>query len=102
MTTLPIDIERKTNQLFIDVKDIQEVKKLLLSLWTTTLNVGEDQLARSILTISGGDVQKLKDVFKDFYGDPRDVIMTAERLLGNPGHYFIPTFDEIEMPTKLK
>ena len=96
MTTLPIDIERKIDQLFIDLKDNQEVKKLILRLWTTTLNVGEDQLARSILTISGGDIQKLKDVIKEFYGDPRDVIMTAERLLGNPGHYFIPTFDEIE------
>ena len=96
MTTLPIDIERKTDQLFIDLKDNQEVKKLIQRLWTTTLNVGEDQLARSILTISGGDIQKLKDFIKDFYGDPRDVIMAAERQLGNPGHYFIPTFDEIE------
>lgn len=95
-TTLPIDIERKIDQLFIDLKDNQEVKKLILSLWTTTLNVGEDQLARSTLTISAGDIQKLKDAIKDFYGDPRDVIMRAERLLGNPGHYFKPTFDEIE------
>ncbi len=97
MTTLPTDIERRIDQLFIDLTDNQEVKKIILSLWTKTLNVGEDQLARSILTISEGDLQKLKSIYKqNFYGDPRDVIMTAERLLGNPGHYFIPTFDEIE------
>lgn len=66
MTTLPIDIERKIDQLFIDLKDNQEVKKIILRLWTTTLNVDEAQLARSILTISGGDISKLKDVMKDF------------------------------------
>ena len=96
MTTLPLDIERKINQLFIDVKDNQEVKDLIIGLWTSKMNVESGQLARSILTISDNDIQKLKSIFIDFYGDPRDVIMTAERKLGNPGHYFLKTFDEIE------
>ncbi|MEI7596146.1 MAG: hypothetical protein WCK02_10400 [Bacteroidota bacterium] len=93
---LPIDIERKIDQLFIDLEDKQEVKKIILRLWSTNLNVGEEQLVRSILTISNGNTQKLRDIIKDLYVDPRDVIMTAECLAGNPGHYFIPTFDEIE------
>ena len=96
-TDLPADIERKIDRLFVEPRGNQEVKKRIARLWTTSLNVGADQLARSILTISGGDLQKLKGIFEQhFYGDPRDVILAAESLLGNPGHYFVPTFEEIE------
>ncbi len=71
-----------------------KAKELISSLWTENLNVGPAQLARSILTISNDDLNKIIEIAKDFYGDPRDVIMIAEGRLGNPGHYFIEPFND--------
>ena len=97
MTKLPADIENKIEHLFTSTEEKAEVKKLLITLWQKSLNVGPDQLARSILFLSEGKLDKLKAVFeKDFYGDPRDVIMMAEEKAGSPKHYFIPPFDKID------
>jgi hypothetical protein len=101
MNILPKDIERKIDTLFSNEAENKEVKTAIIGLWSTNLNVGEAQLARSILTISGNDINEFRSVFKDnFYGDPRDVIMVAEEKLGNPEHYFIPPFEEIEKPQR--
>lgn len=94
---LPEDIENKINQLFADADDNTEVKKLIIDLRMRPLNVGKAQLARSILIVSDGRIEKIRDMFqRDFYGDPRDILIMAENKSGNPGHYFIPPFDEIE------
>ena len=93
----PKDIEHKINQIFLNSEENQEVKQLIFGLWSTVLNVGADQLARSILTLSEGSIDELRNIFqRNFYDDPRDVIMLAESKVGSPKHYFIPTFDEIE------
>lgn len=94
MSILPPDIAQKINELFTSTGTAQEAAALIARLWITDLNVGKDQLARSILTISGGDLTKLKSLLT-LNDDPRDIIMTAESLSGNPGHYFMPTFDQI-------
>jgi hypothetical protein len=103
--TIPVDIKKRIEKLFISPADRQKVERLLLSLWTTQLNVGEEQLARSILVLSDGLVSKVSGIFKsDFLGDPRDVIMAAEKKAGNPGHYFIDPFfdtDIVEPPNEL-
>ena len=79
MTLFPDDIENKIEQLFPGSTDRQEVEKLLLTLWTTSLNMGADQLARGILILSDGQLFEIKKIFaSDFYGDPKDVIMSAE------------------------
>jgi hypothetical protein len=71
---------------------------LISSLWHKTLNVRPDQLAPSILVISGSQLSKLEEIFdSNFYGDPRDVIMEAEGKCGNPGHYFIQPFSDIDI-----
>ena len=94
MQILPIDIENKIKLLYSDSKDRESATKLLRSLWHTSLNVGEEQLARSILTIAGSDIHVIKKIFdSNFFGDPRDVIMEAEKKTGNPGHYFIKPFE---------
>jgi hypothetical protein len=94
MTTLPPDIENKINKLFSNETDRIQAKELMGSLWTETLNVGSAQLARSILVLSNGNLDKIIEIKKDYYGDPRDVIMMAEGRLGNPGHYFNEPFKE--------
>ena len=93
MQKLPNDIEAKIFSLFDDSKVQAEVKELISGLWHTSLNVGEVQLARSILILSDGQLTEIKKIFQSsFYGDPRDVIMMAERRSGNPGHYFVDGF----------
>jgi len=103
--TLPTDIKNRLDKLFTAISDRQEVERLLLSLWTTSLNVGEEQLARSILVLSDGKVSEVKNIFNsDFMGDPRDIIMSAEAKADNPGHYFTDPFfdtDLIEPPQEL-
>jgi len=60
-----------------------------------SLNVGPEQLSRSILILSDGDIEEVKEIIaKNFYGDPRDVIMMAEAELDNPGHYGNIPFEE--------
>lgn len=90
---VPADIVERIEQLFYAKEEQEEVLKLIEGLWATTLNVGPAQLARSILVIAGNDKSKIVDIVQSkFYGDPRDVILQAEYLLGNPGHYFITPF----------
>jgi len=92
LAKLPSDIETRINKLFTSEKDKLKAKELILSLWSEKLNVGPDQLARSILVISDGDLSKLIEIKMNCV-DPRDTIMEAEGRLGNPGHYLTKPFD---------
>jgi len=93
MTLLPDDINARIVQLFPSSHDRQHVRELLKSLWVISLNVGPDQLARSILILSNGQISEIEYIFSThFSGDPRDIIMEAESKIGNPGHYFIQPF----------
>jgi MFS family permease len=94
--TVPADILARIAIDFKDQKIREEVLAVIESLWTQPLNVGPAQLARSILVLSEGNVELLRKIFNEkFYGDPRDVIMQAEQFAGNPGHYFIPEFTQV-------
>ena len=93
MQTLPIDIEEKISSLFAEKEERKEATRLIFSLWTKPLNVGEAQLARSILVLCDGSIPGIKKIIDAaFYGDPRDIIVLADRKVGNPGHYFINGF----------
>ncbi|MFN0257778.1 hypothetical protein [Pedobacter ureilyticus] len=95
MTQLPEDVKNKVTQLFNDATKRERVKELLLTLWTVPLNVGPDQLARSILILSEGKLEEIEAIFaSNFYGDPRDVIVNAEIKNGKPGHYFNQSFSD--------
>lgn len=91
---LPQDITNKINTLFTLEANRLQATQLLEALWTESLTVGPAQLARSILILSNGDLQKLRELKKSYRGDPRDIIMEAEGVLGNPGHYFIEPFED--------
>lgn len=87
MNLLP-DIAKKVTALFTNPNDAKEVTSLLLSLSSLPLNVGKDQLARSILILSDGNLDTLRKIFSSgFFGDPRDVIMIAEAKNGYPNQY---------------
>lgn len=56
--------------------------------------VGSDQLARSLVYLSKGDINTLKNEVKSM-DDPRDMILYAEEQAGHPEHFFGVTFDEM-------
>jgi len=64
----------------------------------TILNVGAVQLARGILIISNGDVDKVLEIFDStFYGDPRDLLVTANEM-SKSSHYGL---NEFLVPSKI-
>ncbi len=98
---IPKDILLKIDELFPALGDNLAAKNLVEEIRLATTNVGFAQLIRSILILSDGNVSGIRKIIQsDFYGDPRDVIMRAEQKLGNPGHYFVPSFDEIGLNKK--
>lgn len=94
MMELPPDIINKINTLFPLEADRAQATQLLEALWTESLTVGPAQLARSMLILSKGDLQNMRELKKNYRGDPRDVIMQAEALLGNSGHYLVDPFED--------
>jgi len=97
MVKIDKDIKDKINQLFEDESDKNEIEKIYSELRNIDINVGVDQIFRCLLVLSDGDIEIIKNIIrKDFYGDPRDIIMLGEKKLGYPGHYFLKPFDEFE------
>ncbi|HET7000354.1 MAG TPA: hypothetical protein VFI33_03565 [Puia sp.] len=97
MMELPKDILSKIDELFPKMEDHEIVMNLVDQIRHYSVNVGFPQLIRSILSLSAGKLSIIRKIIdSDFYGDPRDVIMRAEEKLGNPGHYFVPAFEEID------
>src|SRR5215475_12980371 len=98
---IPKDILKKIDELFPSMEDNVVARHLLDEIRLATANVGFAQLIRSILVLSEGSLSAIRKIIQsDFYGDARDVITKAENKLGNPGHHFIPAFDEIEQKKK--
>jgi Glu-tRNA(Gln) amidotransferase subunit E-like FAD-binding protein len=92
---IPDDINKRIRELFPDEKTNKEVLKLINDkVYNATLNVGPDQLTRSILIIAESDKNKIEEIIKShFYGDPRDVIMMAMRQPGNNNNHGLTPFD---------
>ena len=84
------DIQKYVTDHF-PLKDQQQVFFLMEELSNKSWNVGTDQLLRSLLFLSKGDIGKLNDLLP--IEDPRDIILLAEQEAGNPGHYFINSFN---------
>lgn len=93
MDILPNDILKKIGQDFISLKDKEDVAAKLATLWATNLNVGPDQLARCILILSEGNIEIVNEIFEsNFYGDPRDLILSAIEKSGKTINYGIDKF----------
>lgn len=97
---LPADIEIIISKLFTTDSETSEVRNLITTLWTIPLNVGPEQLARSILVLSDGRISEVRNYFSsNFLGDPRDVVINAEQKIGGPGHFLtkpiiLPDFND--------
>ena len=85
---LPEDVRRKIEALFPERQDAQAATKVCENVLTETLNVGPIQLIRAMLILSKGDLMMLKEIQdKDYYGDPRDVLLLANNLDGGVSNY---------------
>ena len=95
MNYLPDDILREITATFTNEQERQHVAEKLYSLYHMSLNVGPEQLARCVLVMAGGNVEKLDALFAStFGGDPRDLIMAAMDKAGGGVHYGLATFKE--------
>ena len=75
---LPKDIVNKINNDFKKKTENIFVKNKLLSIYTINLTVSAEQLIRCILIIADKKKSVIEEIFeKNFYNDPRDVIMEA-------------------------
>lgn len=92
MEELPIDIRERVKQ---DFGHDAEVQKMIDFVRKDNLNVGVDQLLRSILIIAKGDKNKLKEIIDTrYHGDPRDVIMMGMGVSDHKSNYGMKPFDE--------
>jgi hypothetical protein len=90
---IPEDIKAEVRKLFHDETDQHYVLSKLETLWQMPWNVGPTQQVRGILVLSGSSRKKFDALFDgDFMGDPRDLLTSAEKKLGNPGHYCAEPF----------
>lgn len=78
------DIEVFIRDMFPDVSHC-EVYQILNPIMQVDWNVGTEQLIRSLLFLSEGDIARLKALTN--FKDPRDIIMQAEEKRGYPGDY---------------
>jgi hypothetical protein len=78
-------------------QEVEEAIAIAVDLFDNCSQVGPAQLVRSLLYLINGDLSAFKARRKKL--EPRDDVSEAEDMAGNLGHYFIPTFDEIEKGT---
>ncbi len=88
------DIIRKIYADFKEV-DLAEALAILARQYSDACIVGSAQFVRSLIFLSKGDLNFLKNYIVEM-DDPRDVVTEAENAAGNPDHWFCISFDEIE------
>ncbi len=96
MADLPIDIEKRIKRDFPEKKDYEKAEKLLSGIKQSYINVGKDQLIRSILLIAAGDAAKIQEIIdSNLDHDPRDVIMMGMGVSDNTSNYGIDPFEDL-------
>ena len=90
---IPSDIIKRINDKFSNEKERNEVKKIIIEIKNESINVGHDQLIRSILLIADDNVDIIKEIMiSNYYGDPRDVILKAMSIPGNTNDHGLTPF----------
>ncbi|MEL6250482.1 MAG: hypothetical protein AAFR87_00620 [Bacteroidota bacterium] len=96
MADLPIDIEKRIKRDFPKAKDYENVRALLSEIDRSYINVGKEQLIRSMLLIAKGNPDKIQEIIDtNFHHDPRDVIMMAMGISDNTSNYGIDPFEDL-------
>ena len=72
------DIIKAINSKSLGEQTTRDLIQLCEDIYEQKINVGHDQLVRSMLIISKFDKTKFLEIIdSNFYGDPRDVLMSA-------------------------
>ena len=88
---LPNDIQKKINQEFGEDEEVLKMINFVQN--DSAINVGVDQLIRSILIVAKGDKAKMKEIIDSrYHGDPRDLIMLAMSLSNQQSNYGMNPF----------
>ena len=97
MEKLPNDIIQRINMDFKTRNTQKYIIKKLSTLYKMSINVGIEQLIRSILIIANGNIEEFDKIFESsFYNDPRDLIMYAMDKTKNETYYGINPFTNYE------
>ena len=95
MTNLPDDLLAKIDELFENNRDRSLIRSSLETLWDGGINVGPAQLARALVFISNGDIERFNNLRASFMGDPRDLLVHANSMLQNRDYWFSKSFSEM-------
>jgi hypothetical protein len=92
---VPEDILDRISRDFPVTKEADAAARYVKTLHNDSsgINVGPSQFCRAIIVLAGGDIAEFNRL-SSIPEDPRDIIMDAERKLGNPRHYCIPPFTD--------
>ncbi|MDR1315319.1 MAG: hypothetical protein LBK13_00480 [Spirochaetales bacterium] len=78
---LPEDILNRIRDDFRKKRENAYIKNKLLTVYSKNVNIGAEQLMRSILVIANGRKDVVDKIFdENFYNDPRDVLMEAMNI----------------------
>ncbi len=92
---LPDDILLRIQQKFPNPKDREEVLKMMDEIKKDAINVGKEQLIRSILIIADKDKNKIRQIIDSkYYGDPRNIIIEAMEVPGNENDHGMTSFEK--------
>ena len=102
MLRLPVDLQERIAELYRDDETRNTISESLDKLWDGGINVGAPQLARAIIFLSNGDLEKFWNLRNTFLGDPRDLLYEATSHLVNSNYSFSQPFSEMgELKTPL-
>lgn len=95
MSRLPPDLVARIERDFAREDLRIAIDASLDSLWDGGINVGAAQLARAIVFLADGDMERFEELRADFCGDPRDLLMNANSKLVNRRYWFSEPFDQM-------
>ena len=95
---LPVDLTKRIREDFESPIEQEKVIRSLVKL--EQINVGRDQLRRGIVFLADGDYKEFEKLRKSFCGDPRNLLVKANRKSGDPEYWFSRPFEEMQEAKK--
>ena len=96
--TMPDDIVEAVTERFINETDQHIVLHSLHKLWLGGLNVPPAQLARAIIFLADGDLARFSALRAHFLGDPRDLLIHANRRFSGTDFWFNRPLNSSDRP----
>ena len=95
MLRLPADLQERISEQYCDEETRLAMSNSLDKLWDGGINVGAPQLARAIIFLANGDLEKFWKLRNTFLGDPRDLLCEANAHLIHSEYWFTQPLSEM-------